>query len=122
VVARAREHFAEADRIMKKCRRSTVRAPRIMGAPTGDSAQARAARLGRAARAREGLQAALCSDHSALRVHLMPRTIHVIGAGLAGLAAAVRLAERGERVDRARGRRAGGRALPLLSTIRSSAS
>ncbi len=32
VVARAREHFAEADRIMKKCRRSTVRAPRIMSA------------------------------------------------------------------------------------------
>jgi phytoene synthase len=30
VIARAREHFAEADRIMKKCRRSTVRAPRIM--------------------------------------------------------------------------------------------
>jgi squalene-associated FAD-dependent desaturase len=28
----------------------------------------------------------------------MPRTIHVIGAGLAGLAAAARLAERGERV------------------------
>jgi phytoene synthase len=32
VVARAREHFAEADRIMKKCRRRSVRAPRIMGA------------------------------------------------------------------------------------------
>jgi squalene synthase HpnD len=32
VIARAREHFAEADRIMKKCRRSTVRAPRIMSA------------------------------------------------------------------------------------------
>ena len=30
VLTRAREHFAEADRIMKKCRRSTVRAPRIM--------------------------------------------------------------------------------------------
>jgi phytoene synthase len=32
VLVRAREHFAEADRIMKKCRRSTVRAPRIMSA------------------------------------------------------------------------------------------
>lgn len=30
VVARAREHFAEADRIMNKCARKTVRAPRIM--------------------------------------------------------------------------------------------
>ena len=28
----------------------------------------------------------------------MPRTIHVVGAGLAGLAAAVRLANAGERV------------------------
>ena len=32
VVARAREHFAEADRIMAKCKRRSVRAPRIMGA------------------------------------------------------------------------------------------
>src|SRR6476619_4277160 len=32
VVARARKHFAEADRIMKRCPRSTVRAPRIMSA------------------------------------------------------------------------------------------
>ena len=30
VAARAREHFAEADRIMDKCARKTVRAPRIM--------------------------------------------------------------------------------------------
>jgi squalene synthase HpnD len=30
VVARAREHFAEADRIMDKCTRKSVRAPRIM--------------------------------------------------------------------------------------------
>src|SRR5436305_4424559 len=30
VAARAAEHFAEADRIMDKCARSTVRAPRIM--------------------------------------------------------------------------------------------
>src|ERR1043165_5963135 len=32
VVARAREHFAEADRVMMRCSRSTVRAPRIMSA------------------------------------------------------------------------------------------
>jgi phytoene synthase len=32
VIARAREHFAEADRIMKKCARGSVRAPRIMSA------------------------------------------------------------------------------------------
>jgi phytoene synthase len=31
VVARAREHFAEAERVMGKCARKTVRAPRIMG-------------------------------------------------------------------------------------------
>jgi phytoene synthase len=30
VAARAQQHFAEADRIMDKCARSTVRAPRIM--------------------------------------------------------------------------------------------
>jgi presqualene diphosphate synthase len=30
VIARARQHFAEADRIMSKCARKTVRAPRIM--------------------------------------------------------------------------------------------
>src|SRR5262249_58342676 len=34
-------------------------------------------------------------DHHAPRVHLMPRAVHVIGAGLSGLAAAVRLASRG---------------------------
>jgi squalene-associated FAD-dependent desaturase len=37
-------------------------------------------------------------DHHAPRLHLMPRTVHVIGAGLAGLSAAVRLAGRGVRV------------------------
>jgi hydroxysqualene dehydroxylase len=37
-------------------------------------------------------------DHHAPRLYLMPRTVHVIGAGLAGLAAAVRLAARGVRV------------------------
>src|SRR5437868_6185445 len=32
VVARARQHFAEADRVMARCVRRSVRAPRIMSA------------------------------------------------------------------------------------------
>ena len=37
-------------------------------------------------------------DPPALRVHLMPKTVHIIGAGLSGLSAAVRLAEAGCKV------------------------
>src|SRR6185295_6086820 len=59
LVQRARTHFGEADAIMARSNRRTVRAARF---------------------------------------HLMTRTVHVIGAGLAGLAAAVKLAARGEGV------------------------
>jgi squalene-associated FAD-dependent desaturase len=52
----------------------------------------------RARAAHHGSEAAPAADDFALRFHLMPRTVHVIGAGLSGLAAAVRLGERGERV------------------------
>ena len=49
-------------------------------------------------------------DHHTIRVDLMPRTVHIIGAGLAGLAAAVSLVARGiatvvhEATDQAGGR------------------
>src|SRR5213079_2933265 len=56
------------------------------------------ARLDCAAPAGEDLETAPDPHHPALRVHLMARTVHVIGAGLSGLAAAVRLSERGTRV------------------------
>src|SRR5213079_110346 len=56
------------------------------------------ARLDCAAPAGEDLETAPDPHHPALRVHLMARTVHVIGAGLSGLAAAVRLSERSERV------------------------
>ena len=61
--------------------------------PTGSILDGWSARGWAAPRApREGIEAAPDPDHPALRDLLMPRTIHVIGAGLAGLAAAVRLA------------------------------
>jgi squalene-associated FAD-dependent desaturase len=49
-------------------------------------------------------------DHHAIRVYMMPHTVHIIGSGLAGLAAAVALAEQGvativhEATDQAGGR------------------
>src|SRR6185295_18420079 len=36
--------------------------------------------------------------HFTIRVHLMARTVHIIGAGLAGLSAAIELTLRGEAV------------------------
>src|SRR5262249_10836524 len=56
------------------------------------------ARICAAARARAALAATPPVDHPATCGDLMPRIVHVIGAGLAGLSAAVRLAERGESV------------------------
>src|SRR6478672_12249808 len=48
--------------------------------------------MGGAAHAGVSQRAAAVLDRSAVRDHLMPRTVHIIGAGLAGLAAAVKLA------------------------------
>ena len=53
------------------------------------------ARMVAAARSGPPAAAAADVDHHALRVLLMAKTVHIIGAGLAGLAAAVRLAGRG---------------------------
>ncbi len=100
---------------MKRCTRKSVRAPRIMSAAYQAILRALvAARLVGAARAGEGLEAAPDAHHSALRVHLMPRTIHVIGAGLSGLAAAVRLTRARRARRRARGDAAGGRTRAFL--------
>ena len=59
VVARAREHFAEADRIMAKCRaQHGARAAHHVGGLPGDPAQAGHARLGARRAAGEGVEAA----------------------------------------------------------------
>src|SRR5436309_12257234 len=63
-----------------------------------DSRRHGGARLGRAARARARLPRPHRLDSPALRDRLMSRIIHIIGAGLAGLAAAVELTTRGQMV------------------------
>src|SRR5262245_56024397 len=55
-------------------------------------------RLGRAPRARAHLARPARVDPAALRIYLMPGTIHIIGAGLSGLAAAVELTAQGRNV------------------------
>ena len=95
VAARAAEHFAEADRIMAQCPRRAVRAPRLMEAAY--RAHPRRELLARGwAPPRERVshqQAAPRRRAPALRDRLMAGTVHVIGAGLSGLSAAVELAD-----------------------------
>ena len=52
-------------------------------------------RLERAARARQRVARPAGLDHLTIRVHLMTRTVHIIGAGLAGLTTAREIARRG---------------------------
>src|SRR5665811_869793 len=56
------------------------------------------ARLASAAQAGAAAALAIPLDTPALRDSVMPRSVHIIGAGLAGLATAVRLVEQGARV------------------------
>ena len=99
VIARARNHFAEAEKIMAAAPRRAVRAPRIMGEVYRailDGLVARGFAPPRAARAGEPRPAAspsCCATRSSDGGH-----VHIIGAGLAGLAAAVRLVGAGRRV------------------------
>ena len=94
VAARALGHFQESDAIMARNPRRAVKAPQDHGRGLSrHAARHGGARLGSAANARPGERAAPVVDRLAVRIHLMARTVHIIGAGLAGLAAAVRLAE-----------------------------
>ena len=89
----------QADKIMARSARRCVRAPRIMAEAYRLILDRLVARGWSHPRRRDPPAAlAAVVDHPAVRLHLMPRTVHVIGAGLAGLAAAVRLASRGARV------------------------
>ena len=113
--ARRAAFRSKADEIMSRNPRRVVRAPRIMSkyyhaildllVARGFAAPRDAGQLnnGRADR-----------DPASLRDHLMQKTVHIIGAGVSGLAAAVRLANAGLPSPRPRGDAAGRRPLPFL--------
>ena len=84
---------------MARSPRRSVRAPRIMGEAYKlilDRLIARGWSPPRDTRPHPASAAPV--DHHAERLHLMARTVHIIGAGLAGLAAAVTLAGQGANV------------------------
>ena len=104
-----RDHGAQPAPASCARRASWAQAYRRHPRPAGRSAAGR-----RRARRVRVPQRAAALDRPALRDRLMPRTVHIIGAGLAGLSAAVALARARRARRRARSGRAGRRPLPLL--------
>ena len=96
--AGGRPSFMQREAIMAQSPRRVVRAPRIMGeAYHAHSRYAGRARL--CATARAGPSAARkAPPHRVAQSRVMSGTVHIIGAGLAGLSAAVRLTARGRNV------------------------
>ncbi len=96
LVNRARVHFVKSDEIMNRNSRRAVRAPRIMSKYYHAILDLlEQPRFSAAATARSPDQDVEdCHSHP-VRVHLMQKTVHIIGAGISGLSAGVRLADAG---------------------------
>ena len=123
----ALDHFAASDRLMRAKPHGHLLAPRLMARRLHDRPAADAGgRLGAAAPPRAHRQAAAVVDRAALLPVPMTSStsrarVHVVGAGLAGLSAAV-VAGKPGRPGRAVGSRPPGRRpLPLVFTTASSA-
>ncbi|MGY4168715.1 squalene synthase HpnD [Bradyrhizobium sp. USDA 4529] len=96
---RAKMHFQKSDEIMKRNSRRAVRAPRIMSKYYRAILDLLIARGFTAPRAPVRVSKRRQDRHpSSLRDHLMQKTVHIIGAGISGLSAAVRLANGGYKV------------------------
>ena len=93
LVERARTHFEKADEIMApQSAPRGARAADHVEILSRDSGTAGRPRIRRAARAGPREQDGPHRHPPSLRVHLMQKTVHIIGAGISGLSAAVRLA------------------------------
>ena len=90
LVERARKHFAKADQIMGRTRAAACARRASWRGIMARSSTLDRARLCAAARAGPG-EKSRARHRAAQRRDLMAPTVHIIGAGLAGLSAAVRL-------------------------------
>ena len=90
--ARAQTHFQKADEMMDRNPRRMVRAPRIMSKYYRAMLELLVGRASRRRARRLARQDGAHRHPSAIRDHLMQKNVHIIGAGISGLSAAVRLA------------------------------
>ena len=96
VAKRAQWHFEQAQPIMAAAPRGAVRAPQLMAAAYRSILDRMVADGFEPPRQRaKASRLRIVSAPSALRRHMNGRIVHVIGAGVAGLSAAVRLVEAG---------------------------
>ena len=110
-----RIHFEKADEVMRRNSRRVVRAPRIMSKYYRAILELLVARGFALPRAPVRLNKTRPHRHyPSLRFHLMQKTVHIIGAGISGLSAAVRLANANYQGACPRGHAAGRRPLPVL--------
>ena len=93
---RAKLHFAKADEIMgAQFQARGARAPHHVEILSRDPRIAAGAGFCRSARTRACDKAHETRHPLPLRAYLMPKTVHIIGAGISGLSAAVRLSNAG---------------------------
>ncbi len=96
LIAQAREHFEKADAIMARHPRRLVKAPRIMSRYYHAILDLLIARGFSPPRAPVRTRQSVKNSHSCpVRIFLMTKTVHIIGAGISGLSAGVRLANAG---------------------------
>jgi len=112
---RARAHFEKADEVMGRNPRRVVRAPRIMSKYYRAILELLVARGFAPPRAPVRLnKMARIAHPSSLRIHLMQKTVHIVGAGISGLSAAVRLANANFKVHVHEATQQAGGPLPVI--------